>query len=75
MLILCRGVQRHPVADARRMLIGVATAFVTPMVLLLTDRWPDNPDISFDKVVRILSFVCATRVPGLTRKVLLCECY
>ena len=57
------------------MLIGAATAFVTPRALLLIDRWPDHPDISFDKVVRILSFVYTTLVQNLTGKVLLCECY
>lgn len=56
------------------MLIGVATAFVTPMVLLLTDRWPDDPDVCLDKVVRILPFVYTTLVRGLARKVLFCEC-
>ena len=60
--------------DAGRMLIVTATAFVTAMALLLVGRWGDDPDVGFDKVVRILPLVCATQVRDLTRKVLFCEC-
>ena len=41
------------------MLIGAATAFVAAMVLLLTDKCLDDPDISFDKIVRALLLASA----------------
>jgi hypothetical protein len=44
------------------MLIGAAIVFVAAMVLLLVDRWLDDPDVGFDKVVRILLFVSAALV-------------
>jgi hypothetical protein len=47
------------------MLIATATAFVTPIVLMLIGRWGDAPDVGFDKVVRILPFVCRTPAQNL----------
>jgi len=43
-------------------LIGAATTFAAAMFLLLTDKWLDDPDVSFDRVVRVLLFVSAALV-------------
>jgi hypothetical protein len=47
------------------MLIVATTGFVTPMALLLIDRWGDDPDVGFDNVARIFQFVCTTLVHNL----------
>jgi hypothetical protein len=55
------------------MLIVATTGFVTPMALLMIDRWVADPDVGFDNVARIFPFARTTLVHNLIRKVLFCE--